>query len=214
MIGIIDYGMGNIQSVQNAFLKVGGNAEIVKTGDELAYCDGLVLPGVGAFSKAMQNLEAQRIIEPLKQLVANGTPLFGICLGLQLLGDSSEEFGDSLGLGLIPGRVIRIPIKQGYHLPHIGWNSVNYTSPQEAGIFRGVKDGGSFYFVHSYMFDCDPSFIVAVTDHGARVTAAILSGNIFGAQFHPEKSQTNGLQLLKNFIELVAKHKETKHGQK
>ena len=212
MIGIIDYGMGNIQSVQNAFLRVGGNVEIVATGDELSHCDGLVLPGVGAFSKAMQNLEAQRIILPLKQLVTNGMPLFGICLGLQLLADSSEEFGDSTGLGLIPGRVIRIPIMPGYHLPHIGWNSVDYTTPQETGVFKGVKDGGSFYFIHSYMFDCDPSFIVAVTDHGVKVTAAIRSGNIFATQFHPEKSQTNGLQMLKNFVELVAKHKGEKHG--
>jgi glutamine amidotransferase len=212
MIGIIDYEMGNIQSVRNAFLRVGGNVEIVTTVESLTSCEGLVLPGVGAFSKAMENLAKLGLVESIKRKVANGTPLLGVCLGLQLLADSSEEFGDHPGLGLIPGRVRRIPVKPGHHLPHIGWNSVKYTNPQETGIFKGVADDSAFYFVHSYMFDCDPSFVTAVTNHGARVTAAIQRGNIYAAQFHPEKSQTNGLRLLKNFVGLVAEQKKVNHG--
>ena len=212
MIGIIDYGMGNIQSVKNALLRVGGNVEIVTTGKQLASCEGLVLPGVGAFSKAMENLAMLGLVEPLKSTVAHGTPLLGVCLGLQLLADSSEEFGDHPGLGLIPGRVCRIPVKQGYHLPHIGWNPVKYNYSQETGIFKGVREDSSFYFVHSYMFDCDPSFVSAVTDHGTAVTAAVQHGNIYATQFHPEKSQTNGLRVLKNFVELVAENWKMNHG--
>ena len=212
MIGIIDYGMGNIQSVQNAFERVGGKVGIVNTSAALAGCEGLVLPGVGAFSKAMENLGKLGLIEPLKCRVADGVPLLGICLGLQLLADSSEEFGDHCGLGLIPGRVRLIPVRPGFHLPHIGWNTVEYTASVDGGIFKGVKDGGSFYFVHSYMFDCDPKFVTAVTDHGARVTAAIQYDNVFAAQFHPEKSQTNGLRMLKNFVQIVADREDVRNG--
>lgn len=212
MIGIIDYGMGNIQSVQNAFERVGGKVEIVSTGAALAACEGLVLPGVGAFSKAMENLTKRGLIEPLKRRVADGVPLLGICLGLQLLADSSEEFGDHRGLGLIPGRVRLIPIRPGFQLPHIGWNTVEYTAPTDGGLFKGVKDGGSFYFVHSYMLDCDSKFVTAVTGHGARVTAAIQHGNVFAAQFHPEKSQSNGLRMLKNFVQVVADRENVCNG--
>jgi glutamine amidotransferase len=151
----------------------------------------------------MENLRTLKLIGPLRRKVEEGTPLLGICLGLQLLAEVSEEFGTHQGLGLIPGRVRLIPVQPGYHLPHIGWNVVRYTATPGSGLFHGVKDGGSFYFVHSYMIECDPKYITAITDHGGRVTAAVQYGNIFASQFHPEKSQSNGLRMLKNFIRCV-----------
>jgi glutamine amidotransferase len=204
MIGIIDYGMGNIQSVLNAFERLGHSAQIVTTGRQLKECTGMVLPGVGAFSKAIENLHKMDLVEPIKDVVAAKTPLLGICLGLQLLADESEEYGKHKGLGLIPGQVRMLPVKSGYHLPHIGWNEVKISPRVDEGIFKGIKEDSCFYFVHSFMLECDPKFITAVTDHGCTVTAAIQRGLVFAAQFHPEKSQANGLRLLKNFIERVA----------
>ena len=204
MIGIVDYGMGNIQSVLNAFERLGHTVKIVTSGNQLKECTGMVLPGVGAFSKAMENLHKMDLVEPLKDQVAAGIPILGICLGLQLLADESEEYGSHKGLGLIPGSVRLLPVKLGYQLPHIGWNEVKITLRQDEGIFKGIKDYSCFYFVHSFMLECDPKFISAVTDHGCTVTAAVQSGLVFGTQFHPEKSQASGLRLVKNFIERVS----------
>jgi glutamine amidotransferase len=208
MIGIIDYGMGNIQSVQNAFERLGSPVRIVTSGRELAACDGLVLPGVGAFSKAMDNLRANDLVGPLKEQVASGKPLLGICLGLQLLADASEEFGVHEGLGLIPGRVRLIPVGAEFRLPHIGWNGVSIRAQSGQGLFAGIEDASAFYFVHSFMLECDPAYVTATTNHGCEVVAAVQRGNVYAAQFHPEKSQTNGLRVLKNFVQQVRALKE------
>ena len=204
MIGIVDYGMGNIQSVRNAFVRLGSSVRIVTSGREIAECRGLVLPGVGAFHMAMQNLSQMGLIPSIQQVVAQGTPLLGICLGLQLLAESSEEHGQHEGLGLIPGRVRRIPVSPGHRLPHIGWNTVSLRPRTDDVLFAGIKNESAYYFVHSFMLDCEARYVTAVTDHGGPVTAAVQSGSIFAVQFHPEKSQTNGLRLLKNFVRQVA----------
>lgn len=204
MIGVIDYGMGNIQSVLNALEKVGSPARIVTTSEAMEDCGGLVLPGVGAFSKAMDNLAGMGLVGAIRKSVESGTPLLGICLGLQLLAEESDEHGRHEGLGIIPGRVRRLPVAPGYRLPHIGWNEVKLTPLGDAGMFAGIKDDSTFYFVHSYMLECDPKFIAATTDHGCTVTAAVQSGAVYAAQFHPEKSQANGLRLLRNFVRRVA----------
>lgn len=204
MIGIIDYGMGNIQSVRNALERAGTSARIVLQGAELAECDGLVLPGVGAFGQAMANLTAAGMVRAIANRVADGTPLLGICLGLQLLAEGSEEHGWHPGLGLVPGRVRRMRVAPGSHLPHVGWNEARRTPVDDAGLFEGVPDPSSFYFVHSYALDCDPGVVIATTDYDGPVTAAIRFGSVFATQFHPERSQTNGLRILRNFVAHVA----------
>lgn len=201
MIGVIDYGMGNIQSVLNAFARIGTPARTVTSGSDLAGCEALVLPGVGAFSKAMSNLRAAGMVDGIRGRVADGVPLLGICLGLQLLADESEEHGRHEGLGIIPGRVRTIPVPAGYHLPHIGWNGVSITTQGRAGLFAGVPDDSCFYFVHSYALECDSRFVAATTDHGVPIVAAVQSGSVWAAQFHPEKSQANGFRLLRNFVQ-------------
>ncbi len=203
MIGVIDYGMGNIQSVLNAFARIGTPARTVTSGPDLAGCEALVLPGVGAFSKAMSNLRAAGMVDGIRGRVADGVPLLGICLGLQLLADESEEHGRHAGLGIIPGRVRTIPVPAGYHLPHIGWNGVSITPQGHGGLFAGVPEGSCFYFVHTYALECDSRFVAATTDHGVPIVAAVQSGSVWAAQFHPEKSQANGFRLLRNFVQHV-----------
>lgn len=201
MIGVIDYGMGNIQSVLNAFARIGSSARTVTSGPDLAKCDALVLPGVGAFSKAMANLRAADMVDGICGRVADGVPLLGICLGLQLLADESEEHGCHAGLGIIPGKVRTIPVPDGYDLPHIGWNEVSITPQGRSGLFAGVPDDSCFYFVHSYALECDSRYVAATTDHGVPIVAAVQSGSVWAAQFHPEKSQANGFRLLQNFVQ-------------
>jgi len=198
-VGIIDYGMGNLQSVRNALEYLGCEVQISSTPESIMEADALILPGVGAFSEAMSNLQKRNLIEPLQNAVLeNRKPLLGICLGMQLLAESSEERGDSRGLSLIPGQVKRIPISGDLHLPHIGWNGI--TIKNHAPLFHEINDGGAFFFVHSYRYECDPSFVVGVTDYGVEITAAIQKEHIFGVQFHPERSQQKGLRLLRNFV--------------
>jgi imidazole glycerol-phosphate synthase subunit HisH len=198
-IAIVDYGMGNIRSVHNAFERVGCNVTTTASADEISAADALVLPGVGAFGEAMKNLCKRELIAPLLRAVqVEGKPLLGICLGMQLLAESSEEGGSHEGLGLVPGRVRRLDVPKSLRVPHVGWNSVSAkpTSP----LFAGTHDGNAFYFVHSYHFECDAPFIAATTDYGSDVVAAVERDRVFGVQFHPERSQTNGLALLSNFV--------------
>ncbi len=202
MIGIVDYGMGNIQSVKNAFERLNAKVHIVTSPEDLAQCSGIILPGVGAFSKAMANLREMRLIAPLKAKVDDGTPVLGICLGMQLLAQVSEEHGQHEGLGIIPGKVRLIPVGNTLRLPHIGWNEVRPVRP--GALFKGLKENATFYFVHSFMLECDPGNLTALTDYGGNVTAAIQHGSVFAVQFHPEKSQTNGSLLLRNFIDFVS----------
>lgn len=203
MIVIIDYGMGNLRSVQKGFEKVGYNARVTDDPAVVAQADKLVLPGVGAFRDCMDQLTAGGFVEPILRHVESGRPFLGVCLGLQLLFTESEEFGHHQGLNIIPGRVVRFPgdmREQGEVLkvPHMGWNQIDIRRP--APIFQGLDDGESVYFVHSYyVVPEDESVVAATADYGRTFCAAVWQDNVMATQFHPEKSQQVGLRILKNF---------------
>jgi len=203
MIAIIDYGMGNLRSVQKGFEKVG--FEAVVTGDPrvVLEADKVVLPGVGAFRDCMRNLEQGGFVEPILRVIREGRPFLGICLGLQLLFTESEEFGLHQGLNVIPGRVVRFPEgmrEDGEELkvPHMGWNQVSYR--RQPSVFAGIEDGSNFYFVHSYYVQPDdPAVAAMTTGYGIDFCAAVWKDNVVATQFHPEKSQEKGLKILRNF---------------
>ncbi len=206
MIAIIDYGMGNLRSVQKGFEKVGFEAVVTSDPKAILGAERIVLPGVGAFRDCMKNLEQGGFIDPILRVINEGRPFLGICLGLQLLFSESEEFGNNRGLGLIPGRVLRFPAgmtRGGEELkvPHMGWNSLSIK--QCDGLFNGIPDGTYFYFVHSYyVMPEDPSVIAATTDYGMEFCSSVRKDNIVATQFHPEKSQERGLAILRNFGEM------------
>ncbi len=197
---IVDYGMGNLRSVEKALAAVGGNP--LTSGDPAVVRSAarLILPGVGAFGDAMSNLRNQGLLGAVLEAVSSGRPLLGLCLGLQLLFDESEEFGSHRGLGVIPGRVRRFAVP-GLHVPHVGWNQVEQVRPDP--LLEGVPEGAYFYFVHSYYVEpADSSDHVAQTEYGHRFCSIARRGNVWGAQFHPEKSQAMGKRLLSNFIRI------------
>jgi len=203
MIAIIDYGMGNLRSVQKAFEKVGFEATVTSDPNVVLEADKIVLPGVGAFPDCMRNLEQGGFIDPILKVIADGRPFLGICLGLQLLFTESEEFGIHKGLNIIPGRVLRFPEgleENGEKLkvPHMGWNQLTLCG--ESAVFEGIDDGTNVYFVHSYYVKPDDEKVVAArTTYGMEFCSAICKDNVVATQFHPEKSQEKGLQILKNF---------------
>ena len=200
MIGIIDVGIGNQGSIREAIYSLGHDPVAVKTAVNLEGLSHLILPGVGAFSHAMQQLHAAGLFIPLQAFARQGRPLLGICLGMQLLGDVGEEDGPTAGLGLVPGRVSRLPDQAGIRVPHVGWNDVSF--PRAHPIFAGVRTGIDFYFVHSYEFhSTSADAVIGITDHGKDVVCAVATGNCVGVQFHPEKSQKNGLRILENFCD-------------
>lgn len=202
MIAIVDYGMGNLRSVQKAFEKVGAAARVIQASKELEGATGIVLPGVGAFGQAMENLRSGGWIEPLQERCARGLPLMGICLGMQLLFETSEEMGRHAGLGIISGDVKRFP--NGLKVPQMGWNQLRIRQPSP--LLEQVPDCSYAFFVHSYY--CapgDPSVVLATTEYGVQFASVIGRGNILGAQFHPEKSQTVGLRMLANFAAIAGK---------
>jgi glutamine amidotransferase len=205
-VTIIDYGMGNLRSVQKGFEKVGSAALVTADPREVEQAERLVLPGVGAFRDCMDNLRQGGFIEPILRHVESGRPFLGICLGLQLLFTESEEFGRHQGLDIIPGKVVRFPtdLRQGdeeLKVPHMGWNQIEIRRP--APVFKGVEDGVSVYFVHSYyVVPEDESAVATVTDYGIPFCSAVWRDNVMATQFHPEKSQQVGLQILKNFAKL------------
>jgi imidazole glycerol-phosphate synthase subunit HisH len=204
MIAIIDYQMGNLRSVQKGFERVGYNAVITCDRHELAQADHIVLPGVGAFEDAIAELHKRDLVGPIQEAVASGKPFLGICLGLQLLFDVSYEGGEFSGLGIIPGKVVRFEIPAEYKVPHMGWNACNIT--RQAPILRETPNGSHFYFVHSYHCVPDDKSVIAMTaDYPTPFVAAIWKDNLFASQFHPEKSQAAGLNLLKKFAELPVK---------
>ena len=212
-IHIIDYRMGNLQSVRNALERVGCEVLISHNPESLSDADALILPGVGAFGEAMSSLHKRKLIEPLRRAVLDDEkPLLGICLGMQLLADSSDERGNCQGLSLISGQVRAIPKSVGLRLPHIGWNDLSLSMPNP--LFLDLPERSAFYFVHSFWFECDSAYISATTEYGANITAAVQRRHIFGVQFHPERSQRKGLRLLRNFInfvELATAKKEAKN---
>ena len=204
MIVIIDYGMGNLKSVQNAFAAVGYKTIITDDPNQIKRASALVLPGVGAFRDAIKSLRAKKIDKELIKAIKIGKPFLGICLGMQLLFAFSEEGGLFKGLNIIPGRVKRFPYS--VKCPHLGWNEVKFIHNSNRNInpiFEGVLDESYFYFVHSYYCEVDNQKIVySTTDYGSAFPSSIWKDNLFGVQFHPEKSSTSGLKILKNFGEL------------
>ena len=204
MITVVDSGIANVGSVLAAFARLGAAARVTTAAADVAEASALVLPGVGAFKDGMDSLRAHGLVEPIRQAVGRGTPMLGICLGMQLLADVSEEFGEHEGLGLVRGRVVRLePRRAGERVPNIGWCDARI-SPG-SGLFSGIDSGSAFYFVHSFHLRCaDPADVTAAIDFGdGPVTAAVERGHVFGAQFHPEKSQDVGLALLHNYARLV-----------
>jgi glutamine amidotransferase len=203
MIAIVDYGMGNLRSAQRGLEKVGAEVCVIQSPRELAGARGIVVPGDGAFGMAMENLRAAGWIESLRQAAGEGVPFLGICVGMQLLFDSSEEMGQHQGLGLLAGQVKRFT--GNLKVPQMGWNQIHVVNVNGSSrLLRGVTDDGYCYFVHSYY--CaphDPSVIAATTDYSIDFASIVERGNIFGTQFHPEKSQSVGLKILENFAALA-----------
>ena len=199
MIAIVDYGMGNLRSVQKAFERVGHAATITNHPASIAAAERIVLPGVGAFGDAMANLKQVGLIDPILKSISEGRPFLGICLGLQLLFSESEEMGRHAGLNILPGKVRRFPDRD--RVPQIGWNQIHIR--KKSPILSGVPNGSFFYFVHSYYVDPDDEGdVVSTTDYSRDYTSIAARENAFGIQFHPEKSQALGLLILKNFAEL------------
>lgn len=200
MVAIVDCGVGNLRSVQKALEKLGLEARITSSPAALKEAKGIILPGVGAFAAAMQALEATGMKEALLEAVAAGKPLLGICLGMQLLFTRSHEGGLNKGLALLPGEVL--PLPPTVKIPHMGWNQLEFSRPHP--LFAGVKNGSYFYFVHSYYAaPAEEETVLAYTSYGERFAAAVAKGNVYGVQFHPEKSSEAGLKILANFKELV-----------
>jgi glutamine amidotransferase len=202
MIAIIDYGMGNLRSVEKGFLKVGVDAKVVTDPRSVNDAEAIVLPGVGAFRDCIKNLDQMKLIEPILKSVRNGKPYLGICLGLQMLFTESQEFGVYKGLDVLKGKVVRFQVD--LKVPHMGWNTVRLLG--KPPIFDGIKDESYFYFVHSYYVTPDDEGIIAgTTDYGMTFTSMVWKDNIIATQFHPEKSQETGLKILKNFGDFVKK---------
>ena len=198
MIAIVDYGMGNLRSVTNAFAHLG--APITTTADTSVIRDAqaIVLPGVGAFGRCMENLKGLGLLDVLKEEICSGKPYLGVCLGLQILFESSEETPGVAGMGLMKGRVVKF--RNNLKVPHMGWNQVEQTKPSR--IFDGISQGEHFYFVHSYYPVPEEDVAATTTEYGGAFTSSIERANMFACQFHPEKSQKKGLRLLQNFIRL------------
>ncbi len=200
MITIIDYGAGNLRSVVNAITKLGYQSKITNRPDEVFNARAVILPGVGAAADTMANLERLGLASPIRQFIAEGRPFFGICIGLQILFTGTEEGGWHECLGVIPGRVRKLP--SGLKIPHMGWNQVKQMVSHP--VFDGIPDGANFYFVHSYYVEPeDKSLVAGETDYGLPVCSVIARGNLIGTQFHPEKSGEFGLKMYDNFIKLA-----------
>jgi glutamine amidotransferase len=200
MIGILNLGMGNLRSVRNAVYQNGFDPIVVREAAAFDDLTHLIIPGVGNFSAAVPEIERHDLRQTILDFVASGRPLLGACLGMQLLMAVGEEGGIHRGLGLIAGRVVRMMPEAGFRVPHVGWNVVEMRRSHP--VFDGIKSGRDFYFVHSFVASCDDEGdVIGVTDHGGSITAVIGRDNVIGFQFHPEKSQINGLKLVENFCQ-------------
>lgn len=201
MIAIIDYGAGNLRSVQKALEFLGAQGEITKDRQKILAADRAILPGVGAFGDAMLRLRQSGLDTAVTDFAASGKPFLGICLGLQLLFEESEESPGVKGLGIFQGKIKKIPGKEGLKIPHVGWNQLEITQPE--GVLRGLGESPFVYFVHSYYMEPqNRDLIAAVTEYGTRLPVAVQKGNVAAVQFHPEKSGDTGLHILRNFIEM------------
>jgi glutamine amidotransferase len=206
VIALLDYGSGNLRSVHKALLKVGADVRIARRPEEMADARAVVLPGVGAFDDCIHALQQQALLEASRNFMQSGRPFLGICVGYQALFEKSEEFNScAVGLGIFQGKVVRFAEGQGLKIPQIGWNQLEIVKP-ECPLFKGIANGSYVYFVHSFFpKPADASIIATRTSYGESFASSVWRDNIFATQFHPEKSQKVGLQLLKNFVELVAR---------
>ena len=201
MVAIIDYDAGNIKSVENAVRFLGHEVTVTSKAEEILCADHIILPGVGAFGDAMKRLSGAGLEETIRQAVDREIPFLGICLGLQLIFEESEESSGVKGLGLLPGRIRRIPEGDGRKVPQIGWNDLSF--PRSSRLFAGIPEGSYVYFVHSYYLEAgDPADVAARTQYGVSIDAAVEHGKLFACQFHPEKSERIGMQILENFLKL------------
>ena len=200
MISIIDYDAGNIKSVEKALQYLGEEAVITRDAGEILMADKVILPGVGAFGDAMEKLNRYGLVPVIHEVVEKGIPFLGICLGLQLMFESSEEAPGVEGLGLLKGKIVRIPEGDGLKVPHMGWNSLSF--PKEGRLFAGIPENSYVYFVHSYYLQAEEDIVTATAEYGVTIHASVEKGNVFACQFHPEKSSHTGLTILKNFVEL------------
>ena len=201
MIEIIDYDAGNIKSVEKALISLGQEVCVTRDADEILQADKVILPGVGAFGDAMEKLHRYGLEDVIRKVVEKKTPFLGICLGLQLLFERSDEASGVEGLGILKGEVLKIPAAEGLKIPHMGWNSLQLK--HNGKLFQNLGEETYVYFVHSYYLKAeDPSIVKATTEYGVSIDASVEQENVFACQFHPEKSSDAGLQILKNFIEL------------
>ena len=201
MIAIIDYDAGNLKSVEKALVSLGEEVIVSRDSSEILQADKVILPGVGSFGDAMNNLDKFGLVDTIKKVTGNGTPFLGICLGLQLLFKESDETPGAEGLDILPGKILKIPAKEGFKIPHMGWNSLDVKPG--ARLFKGLEGNPYVYFVHSYYLKAaDENIVAATTEYTTHIHASVESGNVFACQFHPEKSSEVGLKILKNFASL------------
>lgn len=201
MIAIIDYDAGNLKSVEKALVSLGEEVLVSRESSEILQADKVILPGVGSFGDAMNNLDKFGLVDTIKQVTGNGTPFLGICLGLQLLFKESDETPGAEGLDILPGKILKIPAKEGFKIPHMGWNSLDVKPG--AKLFKGLEGNPYVYFVHSYYLKAaDENIVAASTEYTTHIHASVESSNVFACQFHPEKSSEVGLKILKNFASL------------
>jgi glutamine amidotransferase len=198
MIALIDYGAGNVRSVQKALAAVGAEVQMLHDPEAVLAAEKVVLPGVGAFGDCMEGLRRAGLVDVLRRVAAGGRPLLGICVGMQVLFEEGEEMGRHAGLGLLPGRVVRFAV-EGLKIPHTGWNQIEPTGPNT--LLDGLRPGAWAYFNHAYYCQAQPQHILAVTDYGGPFPSVVGRGQVYGVQFHPEKSQKVGLHILRNFVE-------------
>lgn len=202
MIAIIDYDAGNVKSVEKALQFLGEDAILTSDKEQILNADGVILPGVGAFGDAMERLHSRGLANVIYEVVNRKIPFLGICLGLQLLFESSEETPGAKGLGILKGKIVRFPDSEELKVPQIGWNDLQF--PNKGRLFKGISEGEYVYFVHSYYLKAEkPDIVVATAQYGVTVHAAVESGNVFACQFHPEKSSKVGLAILKNFVDIT-----------
>lgn len=201
MIAIIDYDAGNLKSVEKALISLGEEVIVSRDSSEIIQADKVILPGVGSFGDAMNNLDKFGLVDTIKKVTSSGTPFLGICLGLQLLFKESDETPGAEGLDILPGKILKIPAGEGYKIPHMGWNSLDIKPG--AKLFKGLEGNPYVYFVHSYYLKAaDEGIVAATTEYSTHIHASVESGNVFACQFHPEKSSDVGLKILKNFASL------------
>jgi len=201
MIAIIDYDAGNIKSVEKAMEHLGEEVVVTRDVETILKAEKVILPGVGAFGDAMEKLHGYGLVEIIKEVVAKGTPFLGICLGLQLLFERSDETDGVEGLGILPGEILRIPDKEGLKIPHIGWNSLKF--PNKGKLFEGIEKDAYVYFVHSYYLKAgSEEMVTATTDYSTLIHASVEKDNVYACQFHPEKSSDVGLKILENFVKI------------